>query len=177
MEVKYRGGWSRDKSPDCTGLSLTAANSNKNASNYKPRCASFDTWSTMRVHRLITISKYKSSPSRLASLTPHSPKSIRCASTALRPLRKYQLPLDRRWHGSRYRSGAAAAVYVSWVKNARRETNFNRLEQAAEPEKLAQETIISNLTPQESARLSRIRNIGIAVCTGFIATSVASNKI
>ena len=37
------------------------------------------------------------------------------------------------------------------------------LEQAAEPENLAQETIIDNLAPQEAARLSRVRNIGIAV--------------
>ncbi|KAL8776646.1 MAG: hypothetical protein Q9194_003025 [Teloschistes cf. exilis] len=36
------------------------------------------------------------------------------------------------------------------------------LEQAAEPENLAQETIIDNLAPQEAARLSRVRNIGIA---------------
>lgn len=36
------------------------------------------------------------------------------------------------------------------------------LEQAAEPENLAQETIIDNLAPQEAQRLSRVRNIGIA---------------
>ncbi|KAL8994677.1 MAG: hypothetical protein Q9188_007001 [Gyalolechia gomerana] len=56
------------------------------------------------------------------------------------------IPLDRRWHGRRAQSGAAAAV----------------LEQAAEPGNLAQETIIDNLAPQEAARLSRVRNIGIA---------------
>ena len=39
----------------------------------------------------------------------------------------------------------------------------NSLEEAAEPENLAQETIIDNLAPQEAARLSRVRNIGIAV--------------
>lgn len=39
----------------------------------------------------------------------------------------------------------------------------NRLEQAAEPENLAQETIIENLAPKEAERLSRVRNIGIAV--------------
>ena len=38
-----------------------------------------------------------------------------------------------------------------------------RLEQAAEPENLAQQTIIENLSTQEAQRLSRIRNIGIAV--------------
>ena len=43
-----------------------------------------------------------------------------------------------------------------------------RLEQAAEPESLAQETIIHNLAPQEAARLSRVRNIGIAVSCGII---------
>ncbi|KAL8806712.1 MAG: hypothetical protein Q9200_004933 [Gallowayella weberi] len=48
--------------------------------------------------------------------------------------------------------------YLGWdVK-----TDFDRLEQAAEPENLAQETIIDNLAPQEAARLSRVRNIGIA---------------
>lgn len=36
------------------------------------------------------------------------------------------------------------------------------MEQAAEPENLAQETIIDNLAPQEAQRLSRVRNIGIA---------------
>ncbi|KAI4097615.1 MAG: hypothetical protein Q9206_006379 [Seirophora lacunosa] len=72
---------------------------------------------------------------------------IRCLSlaTSQRPSLQY-LPLDRRWHGRRAQSGAAAAV----------------LEQAAEPENLAQETIIDNLAPQEAARLSRVRNIGIA---------------
>ncbi|SLM38512.1 elongation factor mitochondrial [Lasallia pustulata] len=36
------------------------------------------------------------------------------------------------------------------------------MEQAAEPENLAQETIIHNLSPKEAERLSRVRNIGIA---------------
>ncbi|KAI4265260.1 MAG: hypothetical protein L6R38_009549 [Xanthoria sp. 2 TBL-2021] len=40
--------------------------------------------------------------------------------------------------------------------------DLDSLEQAAEPENLAQETIIDNLAPQEAARLSRVRNIGIA---------------
>lgn len=34
---------------------------------------------------------------------------------------------------------------------------------AAEPEALAQETIIENLDPKEAARLGKVRNIGIAV--------------
>ena len=37
-----------------------------------------------------------------------------------------------------------------------------RLEKAVEPEQLAQETIIHNLSPEEAHRLSRVRNIGIA---------------
>ena len=40
-----------------------------------------------------------------------------------------------------------------------------RLEEAqAEPESLAQETIIQNLDPREATRLGKVRNIGIAVC-------------
>lgn len=42
-------------------------------------------------------------------------------------------------------------------------TDGNRLEEAQEPETLAQETIIENLNPEEAARLSKVRNIGIAV--------------
>ena len=38
-----------------------------------------------------------------------------------------------------------------------------RLDEAVEPENLAQKTIIDNLAPQEAQRLSRVRNIGIAV--------------
>jgi elongation factor G len=39
----------------------------------------------------------------------------------------------------------------------------HRLEEAHESEELAQETIIENLDPEEAARLSKVRNIGIAV--------------
>lgn len=46
------------------------------------------------------------------------------------------------------------------------QADLDSLEQAAEPENLAQETIIDNLAPQEAARLSRVRNIGIAVRFG-----------
>ncbi|KAI4195573.1 MAG: hypothetical protein LQ346_003395 [Caloplaca aetnensis] len=42
-------------------------------------------------------------------------------------------------------------------------STINSAQQAAEPENLAQETIIDNLAPQEAARLSHVRNIGIAV--------------
>ncbi|KAF7505643.1 Elongation factor G, mitochondrial [Endocarpon pusillum] len=73
----------------------------------------------------------------------------RCSSTAvLRPSSSAQkLPLDRRWQQRRGAAAAAAAI----------------LEEAqAEPESLAQETIIENLDPQEAARLSKVRNIGIA---------------
>jgi hypothetical protein len=40
----------------------------------------------------------------------------------------------------------------------------NRLEKASSEEELSQETIIQNLDPKEAHRLSRVRNIGIAVC-------------
>ncbi|MCJ1240307.1 Elongation factor G, mitochondrial [Varicellaria rhodocarpa] len=70
----------------------------------------------------------------------------RASTRVLQPIQSVQWPLDRRWQTRRVQSGAAAAV----------------LEQAAEPEKLAQETIIKNLAPQEAERLSRVRNIGIA---------------
>jgi len=46
---------------------------------------------------------------------------------------------------------------------------MHRLEEAHEPEELAQETIIENLDPQEVARLSRVRNIGIAVSRSGLA--------
>lgn len=49
------------------------------------------------------------------------------------------------------------------------DTDSQSLEQAAEPENLAQETIIDNLAPQEAARLSRVRNIGIAVRSGVLS--------
>ena len=39
-----------------------------------------------------------------------------------------------------------------------------RLEEAHEPEALAQETIIENMSTEESKRISKVRNIGIAVC-------------
>jgi hypothetical protein len=46
---------------------------------------------------------------------------------------------------------------------------MHRLEEAHEPEELAQETIIENLDPEEAARLSKVRNIGIAVSiTGLV---------
>ncbi|MCJ1245241.1 Elongation factor G, mitochondrial [Trapelia coarctata] len=71
----------------------------------------------------------------------------RYASTALlRPLESQNWPLDRRWQARRSQSSAAAAM----------------LEEAAEPENLTQESIVANLSPQEAARLSKVRNIGIA---------------
>ncbi|KAA6410201.1 MAG: elongation factor mitochondrial [Lasallia pustulata] len=85
-------------------------------------------------------------PSLRASQTSYL-NAPRCASTAsLRPLQPQQRPLDRRWQPRRSQSATAAAV----------------MEQAAEPENLAQETIIHNLSPKEAERLSRVRNIGIA---------------
>ncbi|KAI9879713.1 MAG: Elongation factor G, mitochondrial [Pleopsidium flavum] len=89
---------------------------------------------------------------RSSVTTPRFPHSFRlnvprCASTAcLQRASTQHWPLDRRWQPRRHQSAAAAAV----------------LEQTAEPENLAQETIIDNLAPQEAARLSRVRNIGIA---------------
>ncbi len=44
-----------------------------------------------------------------------------------------------------------------------------RLEEAAEPENLTQEDIVANLSPQEAERLSKVRNIGIAVGSGRTA--------
>ncbi|KAL2352942.1 elongation factor G, mitochondrial [Cryomyces antarcticus] len=73
----------------------------------------------------------------------------RSASSAiLRPLAAAACPSFRSWQTQRRaQSGAAAAM----------------LEQAVEePSYLAQETIIDNLDPREAARLSRVRNIGIA---------------
>ena len=83
--------------------------------------------------------------------TPATSICWRCASTAaLRPSTRYQ-PLDRRWKAEkiqwRGQAGAAAAM----------------LEEAQAPEGLAQETIIQNLSSEEAGRLSRVRNIGIAV--------------
>ncbi len=40
---------------------------------------------------------------------------------------------------------------------------FPRLEEASDPDSLSQETIIENLSGEEAHRLSRVRNIGIAV--------------
>lgn len=40
---------------------------------------------------------------------------------------------------------------------------MHRLEEAHEPEALAQETIIENMSTEESKRISKVRNIGIAV--------------
>lgn len=40
----------------------------------------------------------------------------------------------------------------------------SRLEEAQDPESLAQETIIDNMSTEESKRISKVRNIGIAVC-------------
>ncbi|KAF2437147.1 elongation factor G, mitochondrial [Tothia fuscella] len=73
---------------------------------------------------------------------------LRCLSTSvLRPICSPKGTVQVQWQGRRWQSGAAAAV----------------LEKATEdPSTLAQETIIENLDPKEAARLSRVRNIGIA---------------
>ncbi|KAL1999155.1 hypothetical protein VTN02DRAFT_4958 [Thermoascus thermophilus] len=75
----------------------------------------------------------------------------RCTSTAA--LRSpaagssYRLPLNRPWEQRRNASIAAAEV-------------LSRA--AADPEGLSREAIIDNLDPAEAARLSKVRNIGIA---------------
>jgi len=42
-------------------------------------------------------------------------------------------------------------------------TFLSRLEEASDPDSLSQETIIDNLSAEEAHRLSKVRNIGIAV--------------
>ncbi|KAK5064342.1 Elongation factor G, mitochondrial [Exophiala bonariae] len=77
----------------------------------------------------------------------------RCASTSV--LSNYsggprsqtaQWTLDRRWQQRRGAAGAAAAM----------------LEEASDPDSLAQETILENMSSEEARRLSMVRNIGIA---------------
>ncbi|EEP77902.1 translation elongation factor G [Uncinocarpus reesii 1704] len=75
----------------------------------------------------------------------------RCLSTApfrSLPTASHRLPLSRKWELKRnYASAAAAAM----------------LEQAAaEPEGLSLDSIIENMDPVEAARISKVRNIGIA---------------
>lgn len=55
---------------------------------------------------------------------------------------------------------------------------MDRLEEAQEPETLSQETIIDNMSSDEWARLSRVRNIGIAVgfTCGFALTGGQEGK-
>ncbi|KEF63203.1 elongation factor G, mitochondrial [Exophiala aquamarina CBS 119918] len=77
----------------------------------------------------------------------------RCASTTVlsgysggpRP-QTAQWPPDHRWQRRRGAAGAAAAM----------------LEEASDPDSLAQETIIENMSSEEAHRLSKVRNIGIA---------------
>lgn len=92
-------------------------------------------------------------------------QSSRCPSTApLRPMGRTSTPAVQAWRQKRYQSGAAAAMYVLNVISCRRSLTSPRQEQAtADPSSLAQETIIENLDPAEAARLSKVRNIGIAV--------------
>ncbi|KAI9894873.1 MAG: Elongation factor G, mitochondrial [Vezdaea aestivalis] len=85
-----------------------------------------------------------------AAALNRSVQPSRCFS-CLRQSRARQSPIlgpcVSKWTARRHQSGAAAAV----------------LEAAkTEPETLAQEVIIDNLDPKEAARLSRVRNIGIA---------------
>lgn len=76
----------------------------------------------------------------------------RCASTALKVGSASQTSNLQRWQSNQLwqqRRGAAGAAAAM-------------LEEAHEPESLAQETIIENLSTEEAKRLSRVRNIGIA---------------
>jgi hypothetical protein len=50
-----------------------------------------------------------------------------------------------------------------------------RLEKASSDEPLSQETIIQNLDPKEAQRLSRVRNIGIAVGCANLASMLDAN--
>lgn len=96
---------------------------------------------------------------RLTSRSSSSSRSLllcgRCAAYSSLPLQqqKQNTPLDRRWRGvvgQQQRRGAASAAAAM-------------LEEAQEPETLSQETIIDNMSSDEWKRLSRVRNIGIAV--------------
>ena len=88
----------------------------------------------------------------------------RCASTAVLRPDSRQWPLDRRWQQRRGAAAAAVAMYATCLRLYGEALTLHRLEEAHEPEELAQETIIENLDPREAARLSKVRNIGIAVC-------------
>ncbi|KAL1993151.1 hypothetical protein VTN49DRAFT_3908 [Thermomyces lanuginosus] len=85
-----------------------------------------------------------------------NPTMLRWTSGACRTL--HALPATRarssplalntkRWQSRRYASAATAAIMD---------------QAAADPDSLSQETIIENIDPKEWARLSRVRNIGIA---------------
>lgn len=55
---------------------------------------------------------------------------------------------------------------------------FVRLEAAASnPETLSQEAIIDNLDPVEAARLSKVRNIGIAVWTSIFSENKTAPQV
>ncbi|WEW59282.1 Elongation factor G, mitochondrial [Emydomyces testavorans] len=104
----------------------------------------------MRAHTVLrtqvrSLARISKSPMR----SVNSLFAQRCLSTA--PLRfppafTPRLPLSRKWEPKRQSSTAAAVLEQA----------------AAEPEMLSQESIIENMDPVEAARISKVRNIGIA---------------
>jgi hypothetical protein len=60
-------------------------------------------------------------------------------------------------------SGSSYVRNDSYTHVSRSWLIFRRLEEAQEPEALSQDTIIANMSAEEAQRLSRVRNIGIAV--------------
>ncbi|EER28462.1 Elongation factor G 1, mitochondrial precursor, putative [Coccidioides posadasii C735 delta SOWgp] len=64
------------------------------------------------------------------------------------PAAPTRLPLNRRWEPKRHSSSATAAAVLEQA--------------AAQPETLSQDAIIESMDPAEAARISKVRNIGIA---------------
>ncbi|KAH8693730.1 elongation factor G, mitochondrial [Talaromyces proteolyticus] len=114
----------------------------------------------MRAHSIVRPSHIRAFSGLSRSTPVRLPRSqsqnvLRCSSSPIPVLgvtsaaycQRTALSLNRQWCQQRNASSAAAAV----------------LEQAAaDPEALSQDEIIKNLDPKEWARLSKVRNIGIA---------------
>ncbi|KAI9865399.1 MAG: Elongation factor G, mitochondrial [Trichoglossum hirsutum] len=104
----------------------------------------------MKVHGILRTRRRPLCPvlstQRLLIPRPAYYNPLRCASTASP------------------RPAAAVARSDQWLKLKRQQSSAaaSVLEAAAEPESLAQETIIDNLDPKEATRLRKVRNIGIA---------------
>ena len=119
----------------------------------------------MRAHGVVQVQRQflSPSPSTFWYRSVNSVSATRYVSSSLGPFIARKSPLDRRWQQRRGQAGAAAALYISHSPFKIHVNRSFSLEQAQEPENLAQETIINNLAPKEAQRLSRVRNIGIAV--------------